>query len=353
MTDQITSGELRGFVADNTGRRKIDTEASMELHVRAATQIDALSHQVAELNARVADAEAAAAAAQSTPAAPAAQQDPTDAAMMLLRNAQTAADQTIAEAERIKAEAASALDVAQQAATAEADRQLTDAREQAQAIIAAANEEAAQALVDANARAASMLSANEKALDRADFIQRQYVEKASTVRQEAEALVEFSRQVESLAGTDLTIPDLPEEFAQLDSAPKPPPPVAEPFVEAPQAAAPVAEPSPFVEEAPAEEAVAEAPHVEAPPAPAAEITPDIAVFDQEVASVEPNSSFLPPPPPPAAIDILDLSESDLEGALDSSDDIDDDLFGEADDDVIDLRDEADKLSEDLQFFGKA
>ena len=131
MSDQITSSELRSFVTDNTGRRKIDTEASLELHVRAANHLDALSQHIAELRQRLQDTEGSLAQARST--APA--QDPADAAMMLLRNAQTAADETLAEADRIKATANSTLENAEAHARLEADKHVAQAEEQARQIL--------------------------------------------------------------------------------------------------------------------------------------------------------------------------------------------------------------------------
>jgi hypothetical protein len=72
VTENTTnSAELRQFAADNTGRRKIDVEASLDLHRRAANHIDALNEHVNDLRHRVTNGTAAPAPAPPV-AAPAA-----------------------------------------------------------------------------------------------------------------------------------------------------------------------------------------------------------------------------------------------------------------------------------------
>lgn len=344
MSDQITSSELRSFVTDNTGRRKIDTEASLELHVRAANHLDALSQHVAELRQRLQDTEGTLAQARS--AAPA--QDPADAAMMLLRNAQTAADETLAEAERIKAAANSTLENAEAHARLEAERHVADAEQQARQIIEAAH-----------AKAQELTAESAKAVDRAEFIQRQYVEKASNVRKEAEALVDFSRQVENLAETE---PTVPAELAPAPAADVAPAAEASVLATVADVARPTEAPasvepaSPYAApEAPAADPVPAAPY--ANPEQAAEANPaaEEILTDAPAAPPASNSQFLPPPPPPtaAAVDMLDLSEGELDEPIGSDDTIDDELFGddELEGEVIDLRD-SDQAKEDFQFFGR-
>jgi len=306
MTERITSStELRSFVADNTGRRKIDTEASLELHIRAAKQLDMLSQQVADMQARLSDASSPAAA--PAPLIPAGS-DASESAMMLLRNAQTAADQTLAEASQMRSDAASTLQSAESDAQAQADAALEGARAEARSLVNAAEVEAGELVTSSN-----------KAVDRARFIERQYIEKAGAVRREAEALVDFSRQVESLADSGIDADSASGEESANSVLASPPPPPADPAPET-QAV-----------EAPLVDAVPEAPVVEAPPleAPVAE---PVEVIEEAL----PASQFLPPPPPPSATDILDLTEAELDEVI-GDESLDDELFG---DDVIDVRDGA-------------
>ncbi len=310
MTERITSStELRSFVADNTGRRKIDAEASLELHIRAAKQLDMLSQQVADMQARLSDAGSVAVA----PAPPIATgSDVSESAMMLLRNAQTAADETLAEASRMRADAASTLESADSSAQAKADAALDGARSEARELVSAAEIEAAELISNSNT-----------AVERAKFIERQYIEKAGAVRREAEALVEFSRQVESLADGGIEADPVVDDdtTASLLAPPPPPAPEArateEPVSEAPIVEAPIVE-APIVEDPVFEEPVLQA----APPEPVSEALPA--------------TEFLPPPPPPSATDILDLTEAELDDVIGDSS-IDDELFG---DEIIDIREEA-------------
>jgi len=316
MTERITSStELRSFVADNTGRRKLDAEASLELHIRAAKQLDMLSQQVADMQARLSDA-GSPSAAQAPPIA--AGSDASESAMMLLRNAQTAADQTLAEASQMRSDAASTLQSAESDAQAQADAALEGARAEARSLVDAAEVEAAELVTSSN-----------KAVDRARFIERQYIEKAGAVRREAEALVDFSRQVESLADSGIEVDSASGEEPASSVLASPPPPPAAPALETQLLEAPLVDAvpeAPVVEAPPLEAPVVEAPPLEAPVAEPAEVIEDTL----------PASQFLPPPPPPSASDILDLTEAELDEVI-GDESIDDELFG---DDVIDVRDGA-------------
>lgn len=386
MPERITSSsELRGFVADNTGRRKIDTEASLELHVRAATQIDLLTQELEEFEERSKHMAAA-------PPAPAPAEQPTDpssSAMMLLRNAQVAADETLTEAADMRAKAAAALAEAEarakaraEEATAEAmaraeqaiadarltaDRTLADAQSEADRARADARNEAARIVELARAEADSIADATGKVRDRAEFIQRQYLDKAGIVRREAEALADFSRQVETFAKSDMVLPPFDPDAVEPANAAPAHEATSAAETDEPVAAA-AAAPAPAAEPAPAPAPIAEP--VIAPDHPAIAESPAAATPDSHLALVadEPDAALPPPPPPPAIteepaapaasaeflppppkVDVLDLTEDELADVLDGRS-IDDELFD--DDEVIDLTDGADNTSDNFQFFGR-
>ncbi len=94
MTDSITSSsELRQFAQENSGRRKIDVQAALDLHQRAANQIDLLGEHITDMQQRLASAvsspdQAPAPVFTEAPAAPvAAGEDSSQAALMVLQRA--------------------------------------------------------------------------------------------------------------------------------------------------------------------------------------------------------------------------------------------------------------------------
>lgn len=340
MTENTTnSAELRQFAADNTGRRKIDVEASLDLHRRAANHIDALSEHVNDLRQRVTTGDAAPAPTPA-PAVAVAGEDPSQSALMILQKAQQTADQTIAEANQVLADADRTRREADALAQAKADTALAQARVEAAGIIEAAE-----------ARAGEVAAAAAVAAERAVEAQRAYQAKATSLRTDAEGVVALARSMETVAAEDLP-PALTEE------------PFTTPIHEVPApavAAAPVAEvaPEPEAPAPPVAEAVAVAPApADLPPPPAAagpDLLPPPPAPAPEVAA--PVSSELPPPPAPApapvaaatdAEELIDLTEAELEQALDGKS-IDDELFG--DDVVIDLTDESEQ-SKSFEFFSR-
>ena len=348
MTENTTnSAELRQFAADNSGRRKIDVEASLDLHRRAANHIDALNEHVNDLRHRVANGTTAPAPAPAV-AAPAAGEDPSQSALMILQKAQQTADQTIAEANQVLADAERTRREADALAQAKADTALAQARVEAAGIIEAAE-----------SRAGEVAAASAVAAERAVEAQRAYHSKATALRADAEGVVALARSMENVAGEDLP-PALVEE------------PFTKPIHETPAAPAPVAEaaPAPVVETAPEPEVVAEVPVAEEaaaaapapadlppPPAPAPDLlppppAPEVAAPASELPP-PPAAETLPPPPAPAPVaaegeQLIDLTEAELEQALGGKS-IDDELFG--DDVVIDLTDESEQ-SKSFEFFSR-
>ena len=318
MTENTTnSAELRQFAADNTGRRKIDVEASLDLHRRAANHIDALSEHVNDLRQRVTTGDPAPAPA---PAVAVNGEDPSHSALMILQQAQQTADQTIAEANQILADAERTRREADALAQAKADTALAQARVEAAGIIEAAE-----------TRAGEVAAATAVAAERAVEAQRAYQAKATSLRTDAEGVVALARSMENVAAEDLP-PALTEE------------PFTAPIHEVPAAAVAAA---PVVEVAPEPEAPVEAiaDEVAAAPAPA-DLPPPPAAAGPDL---------LPPPPAPAPAaaaadgeELIDLTEAELEQALGGKS-IDDELFG--DDAVIDLTDESEQ-SKSFEFFSR-
>ncbi len=343
MTENTTnSAELRQFAADNTGRRKIDVEASLDLHRRAANHIDALSEHVNDLRQRVTTGDPAPAPAPA-PAVAVTGEDPSQSALMILQKAQQTADQTLAEANQVLADAERTRREADALAQAKADTALAQARVEAAGIIEAAE-----------SRAGEVAAATAVAAERAIEAQRSYHAKATSLRADAEGVAALARSMENVAGEDLPTALTEEPFTK-------------PIHETPVAAAAVA---PVVEVAPEPEApaepVAEEPVVAAapadlPPPPAAagpDLLPPPPAPTPEVVAVEaelpppPAAEVLPPPPAPAPVavseDLIDLTEAELEQALGGKS-IDDELFG--DDAVIDLTDESEQ-TKSFEFFSR-
>lgn len=403
MPESITSSsELRGFVADNTGRRKIDTEASLELHIRAATQIDLLTQELAELERRLADARSAAdnQPRHSPPAQAATDEDATSSAMMLLRNAQAAADETLAEAAQLRARAAAELadaeaqarvraDNAVAEAVANAERSVAEARMRADAVLSDARAQAQQIVEHAHGEADTLRRANDTARDRAEYIQRQFLDRAHNAQREADALADFSRQIVSFAETEF-VPSFDGAPPAAEASPDALTDTAGSGDEAAPAAvdstegawsatdttgeaerdadvvAAATEPTTAANEAPAMDT----------PSPVASSLPDPPApresedFESHLTLVadEPDATLPPPPPPPPpaldqqpeesaptdvlppppSADILDLTEEQLANVLEGTS-IDDELF---DDEVIDLTEDADATSDGFQFFGR-
>lgn len=345
MTENTTnSAELRQFAADNTGRRKIDVEASLDLHRRAANHIDALSEHVNDLRQRVTTGDPAPAPA---PAVAVNGEDPSHSALMILQQAQQTADQTIAEANQILADAERTRREADALAQAKADTALAQARVEAAGIIEAAE-----------TRAGEVAAATAVAAERAVEAQRAYQAKATSLRTDAEGVVALARSMENVAAEDLP-PALTEE------------PFTAPIHEVPAAAvaaAPVVEVAPEPEapvEAIADEVAAAPAPADLPPPPAAAgpdlLPPPPAPAPEVAAAVStelpppPAAEVLPPPPAPAPAaaaadgeELIDLTEAELEQALGGKS-IDDELFG--DDAVIDLTDESEQ-SKSFEFFSR-
>ena len=345
MTENTTnSAELRQFAADNTGRRKIDVEASLDLHRRAANHIDALSEHVNDLRQRVTTGDPAPAPA---PAVAVNGEDPSHSALMILQQAQQTADQTIAEANQILADAERTRREADALAQAKADTALAQARVEAAGIIEAAE-----------TRAGEVAAATAVAAERAVEAQRAYQAKATSLRTDAEGVVALARSMENVAAEDLP-PALTEE------------PFTAPIHEVPAAAvaaAPVVEVAPEPEapvEVIADEVAAAPAPADLPPPPAAAgpdlLPPPPAPAPEVAAAVStelpppPAAEVLPPPPAPAPAaaaadgeELIDLTEAELEQALGGKS-IDDELFG--DDAVIDLTDESEQ-SKSFEFFSR-
>ncbi len=311
MTDIITtSSELRQFAGENNGRRKIDVDASLDLHRRAADQIDELSARMSELQARLrAASDAQTVAARSATG----DDDSAQAALLVLQRAQATADQAIAEANRIRSDAETVRQQADAEAQARADAALAEARVRAQQMVEAAE-----------AKAAQIAAANAEAAEQAAAIERQYHERIRSLREEAESLVEMARRIEEGTtpadepGTDIDLTGAPvQTVSEEEPAPTPaalpdlppPPVIAEPEQPGAEVAALATAPPP------------------PPPSPARDATPTGAEAD-----------FRPPPPPK---ELYELSESELEHALEGRS-IDDELFD--DDVVIDLRDDESEQS---------
>ncbi|MGI9622406.1 MAG: hypothetical protein ACR2PK_06175, partial [Acidimicrobiales bacterium] len=186
MNDRITSsGELRQFASDNTGRRKIDVEYSLDLHRRSAAVIDGLNEEIAGLKRALASATDGTVA----PAAPLAiepAEDPSEAALLVLRQAQATAEQTLAEAQEVRAQADRTKTEAEALAQAKADAAISQARG-----------EGAHLIEQAEARAAEVAAATAVEADRTAFSQRQFRDRAATLRADAEAMVQLAETMES------------------------------------------------------------------------------------------------------------------------------------------------------------
>ena len=346
MTENTTnSAELRQFAADNTGRRKIDVEASLDLHRRAANCIDALSGHVNDLRRSVASGEAPAPA--PAPVAVTSSEDPSQSALMILQKAQQTADQTVAEANQVLADAERTRREADALAQAKADTALAQARVEADDITAAAEVRAGEIIAAAEARAGEVAAATAVTAERVADAQRAYHAKAASLRADAEGVVALARSMENLAGEELPAALTEEPFTK--------PLEREPAAAAPLAAAVDAAPA---EPAPTEEPVEAAAPAELPPPPAgdSELLPPPPAPDVAASELPPPpaADLLPPPPAPAPApvavdeDLVDLTEAELEQALGGRS-IDDELFG--DDVVIDLTDETDD-TKSFEFFSR-
>ena len=343
MSDSTTSSaDLRRFAAENSGRRKIDVETSLDLHRRAANQIDMLNEHVNELRQRLAQspevAAPAAPAAAQAPAPVAAGEDPSQAALMILQKAQVTADETITEANQIRAEADRTRREADAVAQAKADTAVAQARGQAASIIEGAEQRAAEVA------AATAISA-EHAAD----AQRSYQARVSSLRSDAESVVALARNMETKAGENLPVALTEQPFTE---------PINRPGEEAElvDASAPA-----MAEEAAPVEALdaAAAPEAEHElPPPPAETAPDAGTLPPPPADEDtsllppppaPSTEFLPPPPDQTDDELIDLTEAELERALGGKS-IDDELFGE--DAVIDLTDETESAAGNFEFFSR-
>ena len=346
MTENTTnSAELRQFAADNTGRRKIDVEASLDLHRRAANHIDALSEHVNDLRQRVTNGDPVPAPAPA-PAVAASGDESSQSALMILQQAQQTADLTLAEANQVLADAERTRREADALAQAKADTALAQARVEAAGIIEAAE-----------ARAGEVAAATAVAAERAVEAQRAYQAKATSLRTDAEGVVALARSMENVAGEDLPAALTEEPFTkpiQRDEAPAVAV-AAAPVVEAAQE--PEAPAEPVVVDEPVVAAAAPAP-ADLPPPPAAgpdllppPPAPEVAPAASELPP-PPAAEVLPPPPAPAPVaeteELIDLTEAELEQALGGKS-IDDELFG--DDVVIDLTDESEQ-SKSFEFFSR-
>lgn len=346
MTENTTnSAELRQFAADNTGRRKIDVEASLDLHRRAANHIDALSEHVNDLRQRVTNGDPAPAPAPA-PAVAVTGEDPSQSALMILQKAQQTADQTIAEANQVLADADRTRREADALAQAKADTALAQARVEAAGIIEAAE-----------ARAGEVAAATAVAAERAVDAQRAYHSKATSLRADAEGVVALARSMENVAGEDLPPALVEEPFTkpvqrdEVAVAPVAAAPVVELAPEPEVLAEPIAVEEPVLAAAPAPADLPPPPAAAGPdllpppPAPA----PEVAAAASELPP-PPAAEVLPPPPAPVAEadELIDLTEAELEQALGGKS-IDDELFG--DDVVIDLTDEAEQ-AKSFEFFSR-
>lgn len=282
MNDRITSsGELRQFASDNTGRRKIDVEHSLELHRRSAAVIDSLNEEIAGLKRALASATDGSTSAPTLSNEPA--EDPTEAALLILRQAQATADQTLAEAQEVRAQADRTKAEAEALAQAKAEAAISQARG-----------ECAHLIEQAEARAAEVAASTAVEADRAAFAQRQFRDRAAALRADAASIVNLAESMETAASEDLppsltrqpfTEPTMTGEVAPVSNLA---PPTAQP----------------------------------APPAP-----------EENLPPVPPTHS-LPPPPDQ---ELLEMNDNELEEAIGAS--IDDELFGE--EPVIDLTDDGD------------
>jgi hypothetical protein len=395
VTDSITSSsELRQFAAENNGRRKIDVHAALDLHLRAANQIDLLGEHITDIQQRL----AAAVSTQSLAPAPVAEapapapvpvqpvgagQDTSQAALMVLQRVQETANGVLAEAEVVRAEADRTRAEADALAELKAEAALAEARGQAAHIIEAAQE-----------RAAQVAAATAEVADRAAFAQRQYRDRTTTLKADAQSIVSLVETMETIAGEDLPPTVTTKPYTEVMAPPSTPPipapappalvedvearvevPAVEsdPAVEVEPLAQPVEEITPVVEEfLPAVAEVAAVQELEAansPPAFAA-AAEEVAIPAEPVAvAVEyvptlpppPDATLLPPPPsvafePAAATalvgekDVLDLTEIELEEVLGGKS-IDDELFD--DEVVIDLTDEVEAPpAQDFEFFSR-
>lgn len=381
MTESITSsGELRQFASENSGRRKIDVQQSLDLHQRAANQIDLLGEHLPEMQRKLnaAGREQSPAVASEPVAKPslAAGEDPSQAALIVLQRAQETAEVAIAEAEEISAQAQRVRDEADAIAELRAETM-------AEAAMAEARGQAAHIIDAAQQRASEVAEATALAADRSAFAQRQYRNKTSSLRIDAESLVEIAQRMESVAGEDLPATLTARPFTDATLAPAEPP--TTPPVPAPAPAA-LADSSALDPEDEIEEEIvleddaaaklAAAPDV-LPPPPVVEAAtvlppPRAAAVVEEVAAPAatlpppPDASLLPPPPavsngapaavgrteflPPPSKDVLDLTETELEEVLGGKS-IDDELFD--DDLVIDLTDdEKEPASQGFEFFSR-
>lgn len=278
MTESITSsGELRQFASENSGRRKIDVQESLDLHRRAANQIDLLGEHLTEMQRQVNTAArnpTAPAAVNPMPAV-AAGEDPSKGASIVLQRAQDTADIVIAEAEGISAQAQRTRDEADAIAEAKAKAALAEARGQAAHIIDAAQQ-----------RANEVAEATALVADRAAFAQRHYRDKTSGMRADAESLIEMAQRMETVASEDLPTTLTARPFTEATQTPAEPP--TTPPVPAPAPAA-LSDSAPLVS-ADDEVIVLEAED---------EIVLNIADALPPPPLVEP-ATVLPPPPPAAA-----------------------------------------------------
>ncbi len=311
VTESITSSdELRQFATENDGRRKIDVEACLDLHRRAANQIDLLARHVSELRGQL-----EAATAAGTPQ-PSSNEDAAQAALLVLQRAQATADQTIAEASRVRAEAEAIRQQADGEARARADAALDEARVEAQHIVDAARIQAAE-ITNANAQAAERVAEAEQ----------RFRDRIRMLRADAESLVDLTRELEegTAAATDEPAADEPQVAPTQPKAQEPAPAsLATP----PDRSAEAGE-----QQAPALATEPLPPPPPPPPEPAAAAPTASASTAGAPEAAAPDIQFLPPPPPK---ELYELSEHELEEALEGRS-IDDELFG--DDVVIDLRDE--------------
>lgn len=397
MTDSITSSsELRQFATENDGRRKIDVLASLDLHKRAANQIDLLGEHITDLQKRLAAAVSAPAGTVAPPtpmptpvAAPVAGEEPGQAALMILQRAQDTAEQVLSEATQIRADAERTRNEADALAKAKADAALAEARGQAAHIIEAAQQ-----------RANEVAEATTVVADRAAFNQSKFRDRAAGLRADAQSVVALAESMELAATEELPATLTKRPYTEPIGQPAPVAAVPDPMPEPAAAPAPavvaepvaVPEPAPIgevvLDDAPAtvevtQEAMAAVVETQQPPVPApapvaAELPPPpsadaVAELMEDAVAAAPADTELPPPPDPALLppppsvefaapeapaaadivdgkDVLDLTEGELEQVLGKS--IDEELFDE-DDAVIDLTEEkAATNGQGFEFFSR-
>lgn len=211
MKPSCTGADLRGFADTHLHGRRADTAVTRTVILDAAATIDELQREVDELRIAAATVEPT----HSTDDA---------AALLLLRTARETAEQTIAEADRLHAEATSIHDRTVEEATARAEELVTAARVQAQHL-------AQRAAADAEARcdqAEERLQRLHDARTRLEHLMRQtendYQARLAELRQTAESIVSHLARLEERPQTVGGA----SQLATAESWVPPPPPPPQP-----------------------------------------------------------------------------------------------------------------------------